>query len=405
MLIVLLSLSQCDESLPRCRVCSTRGLQCQYTAPHAVVNPAATSLPIKLPFNCAIPATDKALQTAVPDALLWQYYLLHASKTVTASSVDPAHTRMWEKSIPAIAFSSAVVSHAMLAFSAFCLCTSPSLTKEKGENRELLAAAERHYYQSVKLLRLSLAAVEDIDADVVLACGIVLIPCGLALVCRDDGSVSPLQDWLYHLRGWRPIGASIYGPSGQLNAASTKLIPYPQPGIPESKGLPARRAEGNERWPSSVPFLRKIRRSWLEAMARLKNEIDSHCNQGMASADFQTMYISAITALERVMDYILTYPVTNLFRAVFIWPIQVPPEFIQLLADHDGLALAIYAHWLVLTMTLEDLWWLTGFGSGQIEGIIERVVSLGGFGSGLLAWLVEMLDEWRCFGRTGRIGI
>jgi len=291
----------------------------------------------------------------------------------------------------------------MLAFSAFCLCTSPSLTK-RGENRDLLVAAERHYYQSVKLLRLSLAAVEDIDADVVLACGIVLIPCGLALVCRDDDKgVSPLQDWLYHLRGWRPIGASIYGPSGHLDAASTKLIPYPQPGIPETRDLPARRADGNEHWPSSIPFLRTFRHSWLEAMARLKGATGSHCNQSVAAADLHTTYISAITALERVMDYILTYPVTNLFRAVFIWPIQVPPEFIQLLAEHDDLASAIYAHWLVMTMTLEDLWWLRGFGSGQIERIAERAASFGSSGFDLLAWPVEMLDEWRCCGRTGQI--
>jgi hypothetical protein len=92
------------------------------------------------------------------------------------------------------------------------------------------------------------------------------------------------------------------------------------------------------------------------------------------------------------VDYILAYPVVNLFRAVFIWPIWVPSEFIELLANNDRLALAIYAHWLVLTMTLEDLWWLDGFGSGQIERLA------GGEGrSGrndteeLWAWPIEML--------------
>jgi len=381
------SSSQCDESLPHCRVCSTRGLQCEYATLH-VIDPSPLSS-VRPPLNHTIPITDTSFRNSTPDALLWQYYLIHASKTITASSTDPAHTRMWEKSVPAIAFSSSVVSHALMAFSAFCLCTSPS---SKSEARDLRATAERHYYQSVKLLRLSLAAVEKGDADVVLACTMILIPCGLALVC-DDKRVSPLQDWMYHLRGWRTIGSSIYGASDRLDAAS-KLIPYPQPGIPESRDLPERSFEGDGVWTSSTPLMRKIQCSWPEAMARLRYAVDSHCKQYEIAADVQTTYVSAITALERVMDYIMLYPVANLFRAVFIWPIQVSPEFMQLLASHDDLALAIYAHWLVITMSLEDLWWLKGFGSGQIERLAEQTTSCCSTNCGLMSWPVEMLNEW-----------
>jgi hypothetical protein len=408
--MLIVYLSQCDESLPRCRVCSTRGLQCIYAALHVVNDPPAIP-PVRLPLNrlVSLAVTDDTQSpvTSTPDALLWQYYLAHASKTITASSTDPAHTRMWEKSIPAIAFSSAVVAHAMLAFSAFCLCTSPSSSRTKSENRELLATAERHYSRSVRLLRLSLAAVEDLDADVVLACVIVLIPCGLALVCRERDEegrvVSPLQDWLYHLRGWRPIGASIYGVSGQLDAAS-KLIAYPQPGIPEAGDLPERSLGGNGDglWTSSMLWVRGLQGSWLGAMAQLRCAVSLQSRRGgyaAAAAADVTAYTAAITALEGVVDYIMAYPVTNLFRAVFIWPIQVPAEFIQLLADHDDLALAIYAHWLVVTMALDDLWWLKEFGSGQIERLAERAVSFDSSGFDLLAWPVEMLGEWRRIGR------
>ena len=309
---------------------------------------------------------------------------------------------MWAESVPTIAFSNAVVSHALMSFSAFCLCAAPASTSRKNELR---ATAERHYYRSVKLLRRSLATAGEREADVVLACVMVLIPCGLALVRDNEGGFAYSQDWLCHLRGWRVIGASIYGVLGQSQAdaatASSKLIPYPQPGIPEACDLPQQGAEGDGAWMLEMPLMEEIQRSWPEAMARLKSAVDSHCEHDIdgggdaaaAAAADATVYTSAITALERVVDYILAYPVANLFRAVFIWPIWAPPDFIELLLRQDGMALAIYAHWLVLTMALDDLWWLKGFGSGQIERLSAWAARMGrpGFDE-LWTWPVEMLD-------------
>jgi hypothetical protein len=391
--LTLLSFFQCDETSPRCRICSTRNLRCEYAVLPVLEDASSlssTASPSPHPTSSRVPSiTNKPCQTSTtPDALLWQYYLAHASKTITASSTDPAHTRMWAESIPAIAFSSAVVSHALMAFSAFCLCASPTSPPRKFELR---ATAERHYYHSVKLLRRSLEAAGQREADVVLACAMVLIPCGLALVGSDDRGVFSLRDWACHLRGWRVIGASIYG---EVDAAS-KLIPYPQPGIPDVEDLPERLIGDESTWTSSMPLMKEIRRSWPEAMARLRRAVDSYCkfNGGSGDAAHATIYTSAITALEHVVDYILAYPVINLFRAVFIWPVWVSPEFIELLAHNNGLALAIYAHWLVLTMTLEDLWWLEGFGSGQVERLAASQVIVGrGDFDGLWAWPVEMLD-------------
>jgi len=308
---------------------------------------------------------------------------------------------MWAESIPAIAFSSAVVSHALMAFSAFCLCASPSTTSRK---TELRATAERHYYRSVKLLRSSLTAAGEREADVVLACAMVLIPCSLALVGCDDRESFCVQDWACHLRGWRMIGKSIYGEVG----APAKLIPYPQPGIPDADYLPERVLGGGDVWTLSMPLMKEIQGSWMGAVASLKSAVESSCWQfggGYGDAADATVYTSAITSLEHVVDYILAYPVVNLFRAVFIWPIWVSSDFIQLLAQHDDLALAIYSHWLVLTMALEDLWWLEGFGSGQIERLSGRAARSEGSGfDELWGWPVEMLRA-RCVARKdqGRI--
>ena len=315
---------------------------------------------------------------------------------------------MWAESVPAIAFGSAVVAHALMAFSAFCLCASPSTSPSLSRKPELRAAAERHYYRSVSLLRESLADVDvgGGDADVVLACAMVLIPCGLALVRDGRGVLGYSRDWVWHLRGWRTVGARIYGGGGCVGSARG-LIAYPQPGIPEGEDvLGVERGVGDVgdwTWTAEMPLMREIRGSWAGAMARLRRAVDCRfecrrCVVGDTNNNISdaAVYTSAITALEHVVAYILTHPVANLFRAVFVWPIKVPPAFIELLLRQDGMALAIYAHWLVVTMALEDLWWLKGFGSGQIEKLVEGVAGLreAGFDE-LLAWPIEMLDARR----------
>jgi hypothetical protein len=313
---------------------------------------------------------------------------------------------MWAETVPAIAFSSPVVSHALMAFSAFCLGSSQR-HRSKSLARGLQATAQSHYYQAVKLLRSSLAVVERgqgvADADVVLACGMVLIPCGLALARdvignADAAGAFEVGEWMWHLRGWRVVGASFHGSGGDGKMDSKAcLIPYPQPGIPD-RGFWGRTRIGSKRFSTaSMPFFDLLRRSWPGAVERLKTAIDSRSRYEShdGSADMAT-YLSAITALEYVVDYILAFPVTNLFRAIFIWPILITPEFIELLASNDGLALAIYTHWLVLTMAIEDLWWLEGFGSSQIERSVRRAAAgMGSLTAELLDWPIEMLEEWR----------
>lgn len=80
-------LSRCDESLPQCRVCSTRGLQRQYATLQVLDEaPSLSSTRSPSPTNNTSPVTNTPSQTStsLPDALRWQHYLTHASKTITS---------------------------------------------------------------------------------------------------------------------------------------------------------------------------------------------------------------------------------------------------------------------------------------------------------------------------------
>lgn len=253
------------------------------------------------------------------------------------------------------------------------------------------ATARLHYCQSVNFLRTAIPHFDTVSADALLACAMILIPCGLALSQNEDGFFE-LHDWLHHLRGWRILGSTIYKSNPHLDS-TTSLIPYPQQGIPDPAFLPKAIHGSTCLWASADPFVNEIDRTRRKTMADLRCKIEALRSDCIATS-FEA-YIAAVGSLEYVMDYVLQYPVSNLFRAVFTWPIHITPMFIQLLVDHDAVAQAIYAHWLVLTLVVEDLWWVKGFGSSQIGQMAGQSEFSRPPGCELLKWPIEMRDEWR----------
>ncbi|KAK3112950.1 transcription factor [Teratosphaeriaceae sp. CCFEE 6253] len=284
-----------------------------------------------------------SLARRVPDVVLWQHYLVRAAKTMVATSTDLAHARMWESSVPAVAFAEPAASHAMMAFSALCLdATSPT----ESALYDVQATAELHYCKAVEHLRTSLPVVDQAGADAVLACTMLLIPCGLALNRTPD---APRRDWLYHLRGFRALGANIYA-SSSMAAGSDQMIPYPQPGIPESQPYQANMG-GGALWGPEICLFHEIRRSREPAMRTLRMAMENLD----AGRDVAEECRAALESLEFVMDYTLECRVSNLFRAVFTWPVLITPAFADLLTTWNQAALAIFTHWLVLVMLLNDV--------------------------------------------------
>jgi hypothetical protein len=97
--------------------------------------------------------------------------------------------------------------------------------------------------------------------------------------------------------------------------------------------------------------------------------------------------------LNTVFDYTLQGHAANLHRAVLRWIIVVPAKFVQLLFDGIDTALAVFAHWLVMTVFLKDLWWMKGFGSSQIRSIAKRFQRCRSDHQPYLEWPLEMLKQ------------
>ena len=323
------------------------------------------------------------LARRAPDALLWQYYLRQASQTISTTDTDPRHTKMWESSVPAVGFSNTLVSHAIMAFSAFRMSSTICAGTTSYDFR---TTGQLHYHQALKQMQALLPFLGRDNADAVLACAMVLIPCGLALAHGGE-SVEKSDDWLYHLRGFRTLGAAIY--QGEKSSAD-RLVPYPQQGILDSgrQGL----IIGSD-VVLAAPLLARIRRSWRDALGNLKTAVD-RVGIVVDAAD-RKAYEAAIERLDYAMNYTLGCKVPNLFRAVFTWPILLSSHFCNLVAKRDHLALTIYSHWLVLTMLVEDKWWVGEFGSERIEATLVEFKRVGSPFIPLLGWPVRMMTDWR----------
>ncbi|KAK3637679.1 transcription factor [Elasticomyces elasticus] len=294
---------------------------------------------------------------------------------------------MWECSVPAIAFDHPVAAHAVLALSAFSLRSSTESTLY-----DLQATAELHYCRGLQILRASLPVLDQSNADAVLACAMVLIPTALAFA-RQSAQRTPQLDWLYHLRAWPALGASIYDTTQSTTEAADRLIPYPQRGIPDGEQH-ASNFDGDALCASSSLLYNVIRHSWQGALEGLGAAIERSAI--VHSETDCEAFSAALAALQYVMKYTLECRVVNLFRTIFTWPIKISKRFILMVIARDHIALAIYTHWLVLTILLKGLWFVGDFGSDRIQRLEAWYKRWDSPYIGLLRWPVETRIAWEC---------
>ncbi|KAK5693147.1 hypothetical protein LTR97_010623 [Elasticomyces elasticus] len=220
----------------------------------------------------------------------------------------------------------------------------------------------------------------------------VLIPTALAFA-RQSAQRTPQLDWLYHLRAWPALGSSIYDTTQSTTEAADRLIPYPQQGIPDGEQHASNFDGGALCAPSSLLF-DVIRHSWQGAVEGLRVAIERY--DTVHGEIDREAFSAALAALQYVMKYTLECRVMNLFRAIFMWPIKISQRFIEMVIDRDHIALAIYTHWLVLTMLLKDLWFVGDFGSDRIQRLEAWYKRWESPYIGLLRWPVETQEACKC---------
>lgn len=323
-----------------------------------------------------------------------QHYISHTSKTFAISSTDEAQTHTWCVVVPALAVTSTAVRRGMLSLAACCMYTHASRDTEEEEKAALLRVAYSHYNACLRdsgpqLQKLDQA--EHVDSIVITTR--MLFALGLAFCQIERRLGKSLADsecwaWIPLLRGSAAVQDSIES-SGREDQAALLGQDMEHEMVPQKPYVSYDRSSADRLDPPPVlEFLRRARLSSLFSLREVLAE-----KRGDLSDQRYSQYNQAIDLLDEVLNYTCIFPrIRSFMRVVFTWPTKIPQEFSEALSLGDKFALIIYAHWLMLTVLLRDLWIVDDMGRAGIFEIVARSGEWSEQEQELLVWPKRLLS-------------
>lgn len=318
----------------------------------------------------------------VSDTELAQHYFEHTVDSFAATSTRPEQTNTWRAVLPAIAYSSPALRRGILTLAAMHLHFTTVDDPEAAE--KYLAVAEHHGEIFVRESRRQIRELNPSEIDSALACSKLLGILGLIFyhVHRRNGAAisdSAAWTWLQLIRGVKPVNVAVFEASQQVNPAFAKDL-LPEVALPGGIQPPSEHPV----MPCGHPLLSIVRDSWPERFAALQRvlaEYGSVLSQSEARDSN-----NALDLLNKVSQHLFSGQVHSIFRTCITWPSIVPKGFLEMLLRCSPVALAIYAHWLLLFILIEDYWWINSMGR---DGILEISDMLSGEGPE-----IQMLQQW-----------
>ena len=299
--------------------------------------------------------------------------------------------------IPAVAVSCPVVRQGMLTLAAVCmhidstdafLGSNPS----KSQISEFLEVAETHGKVFVKECRQKLAQYEKGKSgsqnqdDAILACSRLLCDLGLAFfrIHRCNGVTlfdSAAWTWLHLLRGIKTSYAAVFGSGRPVNEA---IINDMMPKLRLEK-LISRKCLG-----CNHPCFEYVRQSRTERFNLLRSTLDGTWRSLTTDREAEDLKV-AIDMLSEVTERVFSPLVPSLIRIICTWIGDIPKGFVDVLQVGFPPALAVYAHWLMLIILVEDLWWVHDMGRAGIRDVIRLCSKADPDTHALLTWAQHLI--------------
>ena len=300
----------------------------------------------------------------IRDIELAKYYLTHTVQTFARGGMSD----MWRILIPAVALTCPVVRKGMLTLAAICLHYESSTDHSDEHHSEYLEAAEAHGKIFVKESRQKMQDFQEglrtQDQDSILACSRLLCVLGFAFfrTHRQNGTVlsNPAAwTWLHLLRGVKTSYDAVVEAGRPVDEMFMKdMIPqlcYHQP-------IPQMDVGCQE---PCFRYIQQSRRAFIDALrSTLYRDWSSLGKEKTADLG------AAIDLLDQVTEQVCSQQSQNLLRTICTWSAHIPKGFVDLLIGRSPPALVVYAHWLMLMVLVEDLWFIDDMGRGGIHDII-----------------------------------
>ena len=322
----------------------------------------------------------------VPEAELAQHYLTHTWRTFAASSTCQVQSDSWQIFLPAQGLTCPVVRRGILVLAAMCLHHDSTADRPSGHSSKYLETAEAHGRIFVQESRQKIQKFQDSDVDSILACSRLLCVLGFAFfhIHRQNGATLADREawtWFQLVRGVKATWIAIVESGKKINDIVARDMAADPPSINLTTTSRGHR-DGHR--PVFDYFLRLRWERFHALRAALRN------SQALLD-EYQSEYLgAAVDLLYEISGHICSDEVPSLFRIVCKWPGHVSNGFVDMLMDGSPLTLAIYAHFLMSVVLVEDLWWVSDMGRAGIRDVVAMSKNAGSDIDALLRWPQHM---------------
>ncbi|CZR62739.1 related to C6 finger domain protein [Phialocephala subalpina] len=369
---------KCDEGKPSCSNCEKHELRCDFlpaidsdsaadgTAHSNVARPAKAgrkfipskyeSAPSQVSASSdgqeTSPNDNTPISVALsPDDLeLWHHFIMTTSLTFAE---DPGSLNFWQSNLPKMGFQYHFILHFLLTLSALHLAR---LRPEKKD--QYLAQAEHHHTIALRGATPDLANLNDSNCQAIYAASILICFCTLARGPHEGEYLgfSKHGDSQY-LVSFRGVKAIIE--SHQETLHSTILSPI----------IESITAHNHQRgiWKRDVIPEYKIPMEKLRAFISIGSFLTDVTTLNAYLRAFDTLLQAFAGVYEGMIDASDETSLSS--HIVFAWMYRMSDEFAQGLREKHPLALALFAHYMVLLKELEYGWAMEGWAHHVLGGI------------------------------------
>jgi hypothetical protein len=267
--------------------------------------------------------------------------------------------QLWQTTIPQLACSHSFLKHGILACSALHLAyLNPS------ERQRYQFAAACHQNRALPAFRFAIANANENNCNALLAFSQLLIihcfaseePDEDLLLVRGKHELG-LPDWLHIIRGNCTIFKAIW-----QFIENGPLAPLKMEGIDGEHLAPV---------PETPEYARRLGGLLAAISFSGKNRIAQKVTEGSLSplpgalVELSRAFSKAQAARSR--------SVFTMWTAVYIWPVQVSQDYLDLLKDRDPAALILLAHYCILLEPLESHWYMSGYSKRLLSRIYNQL--------------------------------
>lgn len=355
-LLMIYDIFQCDESKPSCCHCTRYSLECLFPrtpSPHP-----GSELPH--PRNDSAEATARSpsgtgsLIAAAPidsfglGAGIRNLELLHFYTATTSLTLCnmPERQRVWQNTIPQIAFSNHFLLHGLLAISALHLAyLQPS------RKASLYAEASLHQNEALTLYQSVTANITSENCNACYAFSTIVIIYAWAssdetgYLCFGNMKSSGTVEWIKLLRCSYNLILPYFG--SMQNGPLMPLLSLYQPGHSPAREI----SVGDSK------KLKSLSRLWAAHNSSLSRvEIDA-LNE-------------ALSLLHEVYELIPSYNTqTCPIAATFSWAVRISDAYITMVIKEQPEALVLLAHYCIVLQQVDKFWWICGMSRHLLDYI------------------------------------